>query len=67
MIYVTFFIAKKVTKKSSRSKNSLNHSSICFVFWLAASLVPVSLTPLLGFKAKKRPSGSLKQFRATGF
>jgi len=39
---VTFFIAKKVTKKSSPSKNSLAHLFICLALGLVASPVRFS-------------------------
>jgi len=42
--YVTFFIAKKVTKKSSRSKNSLSGSVFILVVWFAFSLILVSFS-----------------------
>ena len=38
MLYATFFIAKKVAKKSSASKNSLLHPSICLALRLLARL-----------------------------
>jgi len=41
-IHVTFFIDKKVTKKSSRAKNSLIHLCFCLVFWFACSPVLIS-------------------------
>jgi len=58
---VTFFIAKKVTKKASDSNNSL----FLFLFLLtsafAVSPVSISHIPLCGFMATKRSAGRLKQ------
>jgi hypothetical protein len=66
-LIVTFFIAKKVTKKSSRSKNSPFDSSNILFSWYAVSPISISRVPLFGFKAKKWSSCRLGQFRATGF
>jgi hypothetical protein len=40
-LFVTFFIEKKVTKKSSRSKNSLGFPITCFPSWYAVTPVSV--------------------------
>ena len=66
-IYVTFFIAKKVTKKSSDTKNSPIHSSTYLAISSAVSLTSFPLAPFFGFMAKKWPSSQLKQFRVTAW
>jgi hypothetical protein len=55
-IRVTFFIAKKVTKKSSDTKNSLGGGGVFLVSSFAGSLSSFSLAPFSGFMARKRPS-----------
>jgi hypothetical protein len=60
-----FFCRKKSNKKPRDEKNSLLQLSNCIAFWFAVSLVSISLVPLFGFMAKKRPSGLLGQFFVT--
>ena len=56
----TFFIAKKVSKKSSASKNSLLGSIIRLAFWFAFSLGWISRYPFLRLYGHKKghPVGS---------
>jgi hypothetical protein len=64
-IRVTFFIAKKVTKKSSDTKNSLVGRGVFLVSSFAGSLFSFPLAPFSGFMARKGPSSRLRQFRVT--
>lgn len=68
MLYVTFFIDKKVTKKSSGPKNSLFILFTSWVFLLAFTLVWFSLTRFLSLADERKwpPRGS-NNFGPQGF
>jgi hypothetical protein len=65
MRFDLFFFAGKKNQKPRDEKNSLLQLPIYLASWYAVSPISISLVPLFGFMAKKRPFSLLRQFFVT--